>query len=213
MVELFKSDVTKKRVLTAVFSIGLDGSCTKQRFSAALGLGPELVDAILEEAVGSGLVALSDQEQILLTGDGRSAIKVVLAGGVFDILHPGHIYTLTKARSLGDALVVSVARDLTVLKTRGKPVINDEVTRLSLVKALKCVDAAILGSETDIFETVERVKPDIIAIGYDQSHSEASLLSQGASKGLKFLVTRLDSPLPGMKSTNLKKDPRLLKSL
>jgi cytidyltransferase-like protein len=213
MTELFKSDAVKKKFLTTLFSLGLEGSCSRQNIIVSLGLGPELGDALLEEAVRSGLVAISDHDRFSLTVDGRSSIKVVMAGGVFDILHPGHIYTLSKARALGDMLVVSVARDQTVVKMRGKPVLNGEQTRLGLVRSLRFVDAAVLGSEKDIFETVERIRPDIIALGYDQRHTEASFLAQGNAKGLKFIVTRLDTPIPGLKSTNIKKDAQLLKSL
>jgi cytidyltransferase-like protein len=213
MTELFKSDAVKKKFLTTLLSLTLEGDWSRQSILLSLGLGPELGDALLEEAVRSGLVSLSDHDRFLLTLDGRSSIKVVMAGGVFDILHPGHIYTLSKARALGDMLVVSVARDKTVVRMRGKPSVNSEETRLGLVRSLRLVDAAILGSEKDIFETVELVRPDIIALGYDQTHQEAGLLAQGNAEGLKFIVTRLDSPLPGLKSTNLKKDPQLLKSL
>ncbi|HVP23985.1 MAG TPA: adenylyltransferase/cytidyltransferase family protein [Conexivisphaerales archaeon] len=213
MTELFKSDVVKKKVLTTLLSLNLEGNWSLQSFLLELGLGPELGDALLEEAVRSGLVRMSDHDRLVLTPDGRISIKVVMAGGVFDILHPGHIYTLSKARALGDMLVVSVARDKTVLKMRGKPVMNSEETRLSLVRSLRFVDAALLGSENDIFETVELIRPDIIALGYDQAHDEQMFLKKGAERGLKFLVTRLDSPIPGLKSTNLKKDQQLLKSL
>jgi cytidyltransferase-like protein len=213
MTELFKSDAVKKKFLTTLLSLALEGERSRQSILLRLGLGPELGDALLEEAVRSGLVSLSDHDSFVLTLDGRSSIRLVMAGGVFDILHPGHIYTLSKARALGDMLVVSVARDKTVLGMRGRPAVNSEETRLNLVRSLRFVDAAILGSEKDIFETVELIRPDIIALGYDQTHQEAALLAQGNAKGLKFIVTRLDSPSPGLKSTNLKKDPQLLKSL
>jgi len=213
LTELFTSDTLKKKVLCTLFSLSLEGSPTQQNMLASLGLGPELGKAILEEAIRGSFATLSDHDQLRLTEDGRSSIKVVMAGGVFDILHPGHIHTLVKARALGDMLVVSVARDKTVVKMRGNPVVHDESTRLTLVKSLRSVDAAILGSENDIFESVERIRPDIIALGYDQSHSESSLLAQGSAKGLKLLVTRLDSPFPNLKSTNLKKNQELMKSL
>jgi cytidyltransferase-like protein len=213
MTELFGSNAIRKKVLCDIFSLTVEGLPSRQRLIDRLGLGAEIGSALVEEAARGGLAVLSDQDTIKLTNDGRSAIKVVMAGGVFDILHPGHIYTLTKAKALGDVLVVSVARDKTVLRTRGKPVVHDERTRLELVRSLRCVDAALLGSETDIMDTVDQVKPDIIALGYDQSHSETGLAAEGAARGLKFLITRLDSPFPNLKSTNLKKDPGILKSL
>ncbi|MGA1974323.1 MAG: adenylyltransferase/cytidyltransferase family protein [Conexivisphaerales archaeon] len=213
MTELFKSDAMKKKVLTAILSLNLEYSWSRQNLFLDLGLDPELGEALLEEAVRSGLVLIADHDRFVLTVDGRSSLKVVMAGGVFDIIHPGHIYTLSKARALGDMLVVSVARDKTVLRMRGKLAVNSEEIRLNLVRSLRFVDAAILGSEKDIFETVELIRPDIIALGYDQAHNEGTFLSRGSAKGMKFLVTRLDSPFPGLKSTNLKKDQQILKSL
>jgi cytidyltransferase-like protein len=135
-----------------------------------------------------------------------------MTGGVFDIIHPGHIYTLKKAKSLGDFLVVSIARDKTVERLKGKKPINHENLRRSLVEELRAVDVAILGSEKDMFETIERVKPDIIALGYDQVHDEKHLIEEGEKRGLSYEVIRLDSPYPNLKSRYLKSNPEMLNS-
>ena len=98
--------------------------------------------------------------------------KVVLASGVFDLLHLGHVNFLEEAKRAGgpDAeLVVIVATDSTVERTKGKRPIMAEDQRRALVESLKVVDRAILGLETlDIGEIVAKVKPDVIALGYDQ---------------------------------------------
>ncbi|MEM3248796.1 MAG: adenylyltransferase/cytidyltransferase family protein [Conexivisphaerales archaeon] len=143
-----------------------------------------------------------------LTENGRSLIKVVLVGGVFDIIHPGHVYFLKKAKELGDALIVVIARDTNVIKFKGNRPINDEKLRQELVSAIKYVDAAILGDENDLMKTVQLVRPDIIALGYDQIHSESEFYEKSKKLGINLKVVRLDSPYPSIKSRNIKDDPR-----
>lgn len=95
-------------------------------------------------------------------------MKTVMAQGTFDILHPGHIHYLEESAKLGDELVVVISRDSRVGKK--KDLVFDENERKEMVEALKPVDRAVLGSQTDIYETVEKVDPDLITLGYDQSH-------------------------------------------
>jgi len=98
--------------------------------------------------------------------------KVVLASGVFDLLHLGHVKFLEEAKKAGgpDAqLVVVIARDSTVEKTKGRKPIMSEHQRAALVESLRVVDKAVLGYENlDIGEVIENVRPDVIALGYDQ---------------------------------------------
>ena len=96
----------------------------------------------------------------------RKKVKVVLTGGVFDIIHLGHIKTLCRARKYGDLLVVVVASD-SFIKKKGRKPIHSQKERVELVNSIKCVDLAIKGYK-DPMKTVERVKPDIIVYGYDQ---------------------------------------------
>jgi FAD synthetase len=117
-------------------------------------------------------------------------MKRVMATGVFDILHPGHLHFLLEAKSLGDELVVVVATDATVRKHKHEP-ITPEKMRVELVGALKPVDRALLGREGDMFEIVLQVKPDIIALGYDQQFDEKDLERRLAERGLKVKVIRL----------------------
>ncbi|MDE1820815.1 MAG: FAD synthase [Euryarchaeota archaeon] len=114
----------------------------------------------------------------------------VMATGVFDLLHPGHLYFLTQSRKLGDELVVVVARDRTASRLKRQPILPEEMRR-EMVEALKPVDRALLGSLTDIYHTVEEVKPDIIALGYDQHFDEAEVERECARRGLKVRVVRL----------------------
>ena len=78
--------------------------------------------------------------------------------------------------------------------------------RVELVSSLKFVDIAILGHDGDIFKTVEFVKPNIIALGYDQAHQEKYIIEECRKRGLNAQVVRLQSPMPELKSSSIKKD-------
>jgi len=122
-----------------------------------------------------------------------------MAFGAFDVLHPGHVHFLEHARSLGDRLVVVVARNSTVEKVKGVKPWFDERKRLAAVRKLECVDRALLGNKRDFHAVVRRVKPEVVALGYDQKADEGALSKLGR-------VTRLKAFKPRKyKSTLLKK--------
>jgi FAD synthetase len=114
----------------------------------------------------------------------------VMATGVFDILHLGHLYFLQEAKKLGDELIVVVATDKTAKKMKHVPVTAQEM-RCELVAGLKPVDKAVLGYEDDIYRIVEELKPDIIALGYDQKHDEEQIKGEVKKRGLDVNVVRL----------------------
>ena len=91
----------------------------------------------------------------------------VMVFGTFDILHQGHIDFFRQAREHGDFLIAVTARDSTV-KQIGKEVIQNENERLKNVKQF--ADLAVLGSSGDKYEVIRRYNPDIICLGYDQTH-------------------------------------------
>jgi len=131
--------------------------------------------------------------------------KIVLAGGVFDIIHPGHIHTLNAAKALGDVLVVAIATDKTAQKMKKMTPLHDQELRCELVSSLSMVDEAIVGHEEDIFETVKEIKPDIIALGYDQIHQE-KFISDGCKRiNLDVEIVRLQSPVPNLSSSEIEK--------
>ncbi len=141
-----------------------------------------------------------------LSGLGRSKIKVVFVGGVFDLLHPGHIHTLKSAKSYGDILVVIVATTSTALKLKkNRNIYHDEVQRQELVASLSFVDLSLIGKEGTLYDTVSFVQPDIIALGYDQTHNEKEIQKNCLERGLKLSIVRLSSPIPKIKSTMIKK--------
>jgi FAD synthetase len=152
-----------------------------------------------------GLVENNREPKITFIG--RDAIKVVLVGGVFDLIHPGHIHTLKAAKSHGDVLIVVIAKIATAMKIRGeRKIFHDETLRQELVSSLHFVDLAIIGREGTLYDTVEYVKPDIIALGYDQAHTEKDIAENCAIRKLNVRVIRLNTPLPVTKSSKIKND-------
>ena len=121
--------------------------------------------------------------------------KTVLATGVFDLLHPGHVEFLESSKKkggLGAKLVVVVARDKTVRKRKGRGPILAEQQRLELVASLKMVDKAILGHENmDMLGVLQEIKPDIISVGYDQQEIKKSLLRLLKREGLPIRVVQI----------------------
>ena len=132
--------------------------------------------------------------------------KVVLAGGVFDIIHPGHIHTLNAAKALADVLVVAIATDKTAQKMKKRQPLHNQELRRELVSCLSMVDKAIVGHEDDIFETVRAIKPDIIVLGYDQVHQN-QFISDGCKRiNLDVEIVRLQSPVPELSSSEIEKE-------
>ena len=103
----------------------------------------------------------------------------MLASGVFDLLHLGHVKFLEAAKKAGGKnakLFVIVARDRTVEKIKGRKPIIPENQRCMLINSLKVVDKAILGYEMfDIAEVINKMKPDLIVLGHDQKTMEKTV--------------------------------------
>ena len=118
----------------------------------------------------------------------------VMAVGVFDLLHAGHLHYLEQAKSLGTHLTVVVAHDDTVRIRKHEPVTNHDLRR-RMVEGLKPVDEAIVGNSPNvsIFEILTIVNPDVIALGYDQEHAEDSIKQKLAQLGYQNIkVTRVE---------------------
>ncbi len=119
---------------------------------------------------------------------------VVLASGVFDLLHLGHVKFLEEAKHAGGEnaeLIVIVARDNTVERVKGRKPIVPEDQRRALVESLKVVDMAVLGLEhLDINQVVTKIKPDVIALGHDQEqmlHDVETYLQTHNNRSVKIV--------------------------
>jgi FAD synthetase len=113
----------------------------------------------------------------------------IVATGTFDLLHPGHLFYLEESKKLGDELFVIVARDANV-KHKPPPIIPED-QRLAMVAALKPVDHAMLGDQTDMFLPIEKIRPDVITIGFNQMFDARILSRQLAARGLTPQIVRI----------------------
>ncbi len=123
--------------------------------------------------------------------------RLVLAFGTFDILHPGHLSYLRQAKSFGDRLVVIIARGVNVRKFKGRATVFSGKQRQALVGALKMVDRAVLGFKDDIYKSVVRFKPDVLALGYDQRPSMSEVRAALDQRGLHAKIVRCKPFNPG----------------
>jgi len=127
--------------------------------------------------------------------EGKKKRKIVLASGTFDLLHLGHMKYLEEAKKAGGRnaeLIVIVARDSTVEKRRGTKPIVPENQRRALVGSLKVVDDAVLGYEDfDIEKVIQKIKPDVIALGYDRSDIQQAVRDYVKEKRLVIKVVKI----------------------
>lgn len=166
-------------------------------------MSDDIINAKINDLVKNGL---AKQDRKSLTELGRTSLKVVLAGGVFDIIHPGHIHTLNSAKALGDVLIVVVATDKTAQKMKKRMPLHNQKLRRELVDSLLMVDLCVVGSEEDIFKTVDLVRPEVIALGYDQVHQEKFIIDGCRKLDLDVKVARLQSPIPEFSSSKIEKE-------
>lgn len=198
-------DRVRKPTLGAIFSVCLsEGLCKEERLAEKLGLDRGELEARLSRLADEGLVEWRDG-RVSLTPKGRRRITVVFIGGGFEVVHPGHIHTIEQAKRLGDVLVVVLARDSTIRKAKGREPVSDEEQRVRLVSSIRQVDAAILGVEGDIYRSLESVRPDIVALGYDQRHREEEIEREAKKRGIELEVVRLTSSVPEIKTSKILK--------
>lgn len=167
------------------------------------GFTENIINSKIDELAKNKLIR---EDRTTLTELGRSSLRVVLAGGVFDIIHPGHIHTLNAAKALGDVLIVVVATDNTAVKMKKRQPLHSKEQRQELVNSLVMVDLCLVGQEDDIFKTVNLVKPQIIALGYDQVHQEKFIIDGCKKINLDASVARLQSPIPESSSSKIEKE-------
>jgi len=195
-------DVIDRGILSSLYVCSLTGQNPIEHTIRRTNLS----ESYIQERITVLKKNLMISENNALTEFGRSALHVVLAGGVFDIIHPGHIYTLNAAKALGDVLVVVIATGNTAVKMKKRRPLHAEEQRQELIGSLSMVGLCLIGSEGDIFKTVSRVKPDIIALGYDQVHQEKFITDGCKSLGLNIRVARLQSPIPEYSSSKIEKE-------
>jgi rfaE bifunctional protein nucleotidyltransferase chain/domain len=130
----------------------------------------------------------------------RQGKTVVFTNGCYDLLHPGHVRLLEKARSLGDVLILALNSDASVRRMKGpsRPLIAEN-ERAAMVLALAAVDAVTLFDEDTPRELIAEVLPDVLVKGADWSHFIAGREEVEAAGG-RVLTVALE---PGYSTTNL----------
>ena len=118
----------------------------------------------MEELITHGMLGKDG----VITREGRHLIRVGVIGGVFDLLHIGHINMLKRAKELVDVLIVIIATDDTVKKMKNREPLHKQEWRKDVISSLRYVDAAIIGEEKEFRIPLIKIDPDVIFLGYDQ---------------------------------------------
>jgi len=130
----------------------------------------------------------------------REGKTVVFTNGCYDILHPGHVRLLERARSLGDVLILALNTDASVARLKGptRPLIGED-ERAAMALALASVDAVTFFDEDTPRELIAEVLPDILIKGADWAHFIAGREEVEAAGG-KVMALALE---PGFSTTNI----------
>jgi FAD synthetase len=126
----------------------------------------------------------------------------VLATGVFNIVHPGHLLFLEESKKLGDELVVIVSSDKIAKKLKDSFILPAE-QRAAVVGALKVVDKVFVGDDEDPMKLVSVIRPDVIALGHDQKIDESWLNDQLTLINVNAKVIRIKAKKEGMSSSTI----------
>jgi rfaE bifunctional protein nucleotidyltransferase chain/domain len=152
--------------------------------------------------VASNLASLCTREQLIAARAEwkRAGKKVVFTNGCYDVLHPGHVRLLEKARSLGDILILALNTDSSVQRLKGpnRPLLS-ESERAEVASALEAVDAVTFFDEDTPRELIAAVLPDVLIKGADWAHFIAGREEVEAAGG-QVLALPLE---PGYSTTNI----------
>ncbi|MFQ5951321.1 MAG: adenylyltransferase/cytidyltransferase family protein [Candidatus Geothermarchaeales archaeon] len=170
----------------------------EESLARSLELSVDWVRRLLSEAGAKGRV-LREDGAFSLTPVGRRLFKVGMMGGVFDILHLGHLRTLEESKRHCDVLVVVIATAETVMRLKGRTPLNDGQVRREMVSAFKAVDVAILGDRFDRSVPFLHVRPDVVFLGHDQTMPG----TVGEVLGREVEVRRLNVHLEGKATTDI----------
>ena len=137
----------------------------------------------------------------IVSGLKRQGKKVVFTNGCFDILHVGHIRYLSKARKMGDLLIVGLNTDRSVRTVKGekRPIVSEK-ERAEVLAALEIVDYIVLFDEPDPLRLITALKPDILVKGADWSKDEIigrNVVEKGGGRVVRIPL------VSGSSSTNL----------
>lgn len=135
-------------------------------------------------------VLTKDQLASFINSWKSHGLKIVFTNCVFDILHLGHVDYLSKARELGDVLLVGVNNDDSVRRLNKAPErpINPEFARATILSALKCVDATVIFGDDTPFEIIREIQPDVLVKGGDYDPNERDPSSKKYMVGSDIVI-------------------------
>jgi D-beta-D-heptose 7-phosphate kinase/D-beta-D-heptose 1-phosphate adenosyltransferase len=127
--------------------------------------------------------------------------SIVFTNGVFDLLHEGHIASLTQAASLGDILIVGINSDDSVKKLKGpsRP-INNEYTRALLLSQMLIVDAVVIFNEDTPLELIKSIMPDTLVKGGDYTIDQIAGAKEVIANGGKVVLADM---IDGVSTSNI----------
>ncbi len=127
--------------------------------------------------------------------------KIVFSNGVFDLLHKGHIFSLSQAAKQGDVLVIGLNSDASVksLKGESRP-INDQDARALLLAALVMVDAVVIFEEDTPLELINSILPDVLVKGGDYTIDQIAGAKEVVANGGKVVINPI---LDGFSTTSI----------
>jgi D-beta-D-heptose 7-phosphate kinase/D-beta-D-heptose 1-phosphate adenosyltransferase len=135
------------------------------------------------EDIKGKLISLEKAMEVLNQGF-RKEHRIVFTNGCFDILHRGHVYYLSKAREMGDLLIIGLNSDASVKRLKGesRPV-NGQEARAEVLGALSMVDLIVLFSEDTPLELIRAIRPDVLVKGGDYKVEEIVGYPEVISRG------------------------------
>lgn len=127
--------------------------------------------------------------------------NIAFTNGVFDILHPGHIFSLSQAAREADFLIVGVNSDSSVKRLKGneRPV-NSQDSRLLILASLLIVDAVILFEEDTPLELINAIKPNVLVKGGDYSIDQVAGAKEVIANGGRVVINPL---IEGFSTSNI----------
>lgn len=154
----------------------------------------------LKKVIEGSPKLIDDIEDIISKRDDRS---IVFTNGCFDVLHAGHIDLLTKAKQLGDILVVGLNSDESISVNKGdKRPINQFERRVAVLSALECVDFIVKFDEPTPINLITDLRPDVLVKGGDYTHDSIVGADFVENNGGKVIIVPITVPTS---STNILK--------
>lgn len=115
--------------------------------------------------------------------------KIAFTNGVFDILHPGHIYSLSQAAKEADYLIVGLNSDASVKRLKGETrPINSQDSRAMLLASLLMVDAVVIFEEDTPLELINAIVPDVLVKGGDYTVEQVAGAKEVIANGGRVVI-------------------------